>query len=170
MELGIDLIGAAKAAAGAFLPAVLGPAAGGAPGRAPAEPGGFLPTEPSGGTYVSPTIQTAVSPQISPTMVQQQASPGAAVQAAPSMYPAAQSAIPSIPIPGIPAPTPQYGYGAQPAYGAAPATGADLPWGIPSAMQTGEQRINWTLIAIAGAAAIASIAIFTKRGKGKRTS
>lgn len=168
MELGIDIIGAAKAAAGAFLPSVFGPPAGGAPGAAGEAPGGFLPTGPGGGTHVSPTIQTAISPQISPTMVQQQSSPGAAVQAAPSMYPGSQSAIPSIP--SMPAPTPQYGYGAPPAYGAVPATGAGLPWGIPSAMQTGEQRINWTLIAIAGAAAIASIAIFTRRGKGKRTS
>lgn len=43
-------------------------------------------------TTVSPGIQTAVSPQISPTLAQQQASPGAGVQAAPTQTAGGQTA------------------------------------------------------------------------------
>lgn len=47
---------------------------------------------PTTTTTVSPGIQTAVSPQISPTLAQQQASPGAAVTAAPAQTAGGQAA------------------------------------------------------------------------------
>lgn len=164
MELGIDLIGVAKAAAGAFLPGVMGPPDGAAPGPGGGPGRGPLPSS-STGTQISPVIQTRISPQISPTMVQQQSSPGASVQAAPTMLPGgAQSAsvpmgVPGLPVPpmGPPQPAPQYGYAPQPAY-----EGAGLPWGTPRAVQTGAEKVNWTLIALAGAGAIAAMAIFGK--------
>ena len=158
--LGIDLIDMAARAAGAFL----GPK-GEAP-MGPPSPPGTAPGTPSAGTQVSPTIQTRISPQISPVMTQVQSSPGAAVQAAPTMYPGGpQTATVPMGVPGMPPPpmgppqtVPQYGYSPQP-------TGPGIPWGTPTAMQTGEQRVNWTVIAIAGAAAIAAMTIF---GGGRR--
>lgn len=161
--LGIDLIDMAARAAGAFL-APSGEAPPGAPG-----PPGVGPGTPGGGTQVSPTIQTRISPQISPVMTQMQASPGAAVQAAPTMYPGGpQTATVPMGVPGMPLPpmgppqtVPQYGYSPQPA-------GPGIPWGTPGAMQTGEQRINWTVIAIAGAAAIAAMTVFGGRRRKRR--
>lgn len=161
--LGIDLIDMAARAAGAFF-GPKGEAPPGAPGPPGAGPG--APSVPGGGTQVSPTIQTRISPQISPVMTQMQASPGAAVQAAPTMYPGGpQTATVPMGVPGMPLPpmgppqtVPQYGYSPQPA-------GPGIPWGTPGAMQTGEQRINWTVIAIAGAVAIGAVAVF---GKGRR--
>lgn len=50
------------------------------------------PPPPAPVITVSPAIQTQVSPQISPTMVQQQASPGASVQAQPISTPGGQQA------------------------------------------------------------------------------
>lgn len=50
------------------------------------------PPPPAPVITVSPAIQTQVSPQISPTMVQQQASPGASVQAQPISMPGGQQA------------------------------------------------------------------------------
>lgn len=50
------------------------------------------PPAPRITTTVSPVIQAQVSPQISPTMVQQQASPGASVQAQPISAPGGQRA------------------------------------------------------------------------------
>jgi LPXTG-motif cell wall-anchored protein len=159
--LGIDLIDMAARAAGAFL-APPGEAPTGPP--SPSEP--RFPGAAGAGTQVSPTIQTRISPQISPVMTQMQASPGAAVQAAPTMYPGGpQTATVPMGVPGLPPPPmgppqaiPQYGYSPQP-------TGAGIPWGTPTAMQTGEQKINWTMIAIAGAAAIAAMAVFGPRRK-----
>lgn len=161
-ELGIDLIGAAKAAAGAFLPGVFGPGGNGAPGVAPAPDALMAPGSTPGAT-ISPAIQAQISPQISPTMVQQQASPGAGVQAAPTMSPGTQTAVP-MGVPGLPPPPMgpmqplPYGYGAQP-YGMAPS----MPFGTPTAFQTGGQRVNWTLIAVAGAVAVGVIVLTGRR-------
>lgn len=157
--LGIDLIGLAKTAAGAFF----GPSGGGAPGVAPA-PGGPSAPGPGAPITVSPAIQTEISPQISPVMTQMQASPGAAVQAAPTMFPGGgQTAVPMTPglEPTPMMPPPQYGYAPQPPY-------QPIPWGTPTAVQTGEERINWTMIAIAGAAAIAAMAVFGRRPRKRR--
>lgn len=166
MELGIDLIGAAKAAAGAFMPAVFGPAGGGAPGVAPAHEGAGAP--PGGGvtTQVSPAIQTRISPQISPTMTQIQSSPGAGVMAAPQQYmPGGQTAVTPMgaPTPGsMLAPQP---YGAPSPYGAAPSPYA--PGAVPGALQPqrGLAGMNWTPIAVAAIAAIAIMGVFGRRRK-----
>ena len=156
-ELGIDLIGVAKAAAGAFMPGMFGPEGNGAPGVMPAPDARTGPGTPS--TTVSPAIQTQISPQISPVMTQMQASPGAGVQAAPTMYPGGAQTVP-MGAPGLPPPPMGPPQPVTPYYGA-PAPG--IPFGTPSAFQTGEQRVNWTLIAIAGAVAVGAIAIFGRR-------
>ncbi len=165
--LGIDLIELATKAAGAFMaPGVKMPTNGGPPGAPPGAPGA-----PGASTRVSPVIQTRISPQISPVMTQVQASPGAAVQAAPTMYPGGpQTATVPMGVPGMPPPPmgppqtiPQYGYAPPPP--AAPG----IPWGTPTAMQTGEERIDWTMIAIAGTAAIAAMAIFGGRRRKRRS-
>lgn len=173
MELGIDIIGAAKAAAGAFMPTVFGPAGGGAPGVAPAPEGaGAPPTAPGGGVtaQVSPAIQTRISPQISPTMTQIQSSPGAGVMAAPQQYmPGGQTAVTPMGVPGAEyggygSPLSPYGAPTSP-YGMPPSPYA--PGAMPTALQPtrGLAGINWTPIVIAGVAGIVALGIFGRRRK-----
>lgn len=170
MELGIDLIGAAKAAAGAFMPAVFGPGGAGAPGVAPSPDAPATPVGPGGGVtaQVSPTLQTRISPQISPAMTQIQSSPGAGVMAAPQQYmPGGQTATtPMATAPGsvLPSSQPQYGYSPQP-YGApVPYMG---PGGVPTALQPtrGLAGINWTPVIIAGVAGVVALSVFGRRRK-----
>lgn len=169
MNLGIDLITAAKAA-GSMLPGFFGPGGNGAPGVMPAPDAGGMPVGPGGGVtaQVSPTLQTRISPQISPTMTQIQSSPGAGVMAAPQqIMPGGQTAVTPMGVPGaepgsILPPPPQYGYQPQP-YDMA------FPGGVPTALQPtrGIGGINWTPIIVAGVAGIVALSIF---GRRKRTS